>query len=311
MRQSDFSKSRTRLHLRRKQRLLRMAIRADLSIFLSLLIARKSRRVRRDLLKLTLRTRHITSCRLILNIYSERTSVTDFRFKVAEIALVSNAMGWNSGKTRRSRYKCPPMTATCIFLRRMASPCRWVDLECVFGMHTSALSEVFWEVAETFYGKRKHLLTQFRSDLMYDRAELYAEANSKQGAPLENCVGFIDCSRIAICRPGGVGANQRSVYSGHKRFHCFIYQTITTPDGLIFHLYGPEEGRRHDPTLYHNSDMGEVLSQGLLINNKQYCIYGDPAYMLKPWLQVGFPSHLCTEEQTFYNKSMSAIREAV
>ena len=42
-------------------------------------------------------------------------------------------------------------TACCIVLRRMASPCRLVDLEYTFGMPSSALIEVFWEVLESFY----------------------------------------------------------------------------------------------------------------------------------------------------------------
>lgn len=35
-----------------------------------------------------------------------------------------------------------------------ASPCRWKDLESMFAMHASALSEVFLEVLERFVNTR-------------------------------------------------------------------------------------------------------------------------------------------------------------
>ena len=59
--------------------------------------------------------------------------------------------------------------------------------------------------------------------------------------------------------------------------HCLVYQTITTPDGLIFHLHGPEVGRRHDLTLLRNSQIESTLQENMLIDGKQYCIYGDAA----------------------------------
>ena len=91
-------------------------------------------------------------------------------------------------------------------------------------------------------------------------------------------------SDIAMARPGGSGCNQRACYSGHKRFHYLVYQTITTPDGLIFSLYGPEVGRRHDLTLLRNSGISERLQNCLTIGDRHYYIYGDAAYVLRPWL---------------------------
>ena len=75
-------------------------------------------------------------------------------------------------------------------------------------------------------------------------------------APLQNCIGFIDCTKIAMVLPGGPASNQRSFYNGHKRYHCLIYQTISTPD--------PEVGRRHDLTLYRQSNLDEELRESLI-----------------------------------------------
>eukprot|EP00171_Calliarthron_tuberculosum_P004305 IDg4305t1 len=62
-----------------------------------------------------------------------------------------------------------------------------------------------------------------------------------------------------MTRPGGNSTLQRAVFSGHKRFHCLMYQTITTPDGLIFNLFGPIEGRHADAFLYMKSDIESAL----------------------------------------------------
>ena len=91
-----------------------------------------------------------------------------------------------------------------------------------------------------------------------------------------------------MSRPGGENALQLACYSGHKRFHCLIFQTVRTPDGLVFYMFGPEVGRRHDMTLFRQSGFNEELQSHLMVGGMHYCTYGDAAYMLRPWLQVAF-----------------------
>jgi DDE superfamily endonuclease len=76
-----------------------------------------------------------------------------------------------------------------------------------------------------------------------------------------------------MARPRGRKSNQRAVYSGHKRFHCFSYKSITTPDCLLFNIYEPEDGRKHDMTVCNKSGIDEELSAALLVDGKQFCIY--------------------------------------
>lgn len=66
---------------------------------------------------------------------------------------------------------------------------------------------------------------------------------------------------------------------------CLVYKTLSTPKGLIFSLFGHEEGQRHHLTLYHNSGWYEILSQSLFINGEWFYIFGDKAYLHRPWLQ--------------------------
>jgi hypothetical protein len=55
-----------------------------------------------------------------------------------------------------------------------------------------------------------------------------------------------------------------------------------SPCGLIISLYGPVEGRRHDITLYRFSNIEDKLKA--IHEDCGAYIYGDPAYMLRPWL---------------------------
>ena len=66
------------------------------------------------------------------------------------------------------------------------------------------------------------------------------------------------------------------------------FQAFSAPDGLVLHLFGPMEGRRHDMFLYRESEIYQVLQTFLLISERQYYLYGDVAYTLRPYLQVGF-----------------------
>jgi nuclease HARBI1 len=60
--------------------------------------------------------------------------------------------------------------------------------------------------------------------------------------------------------------------------------------------------------------MNQHLSQSLTIHSdppRQFCIYGDGAYVLRPGLQVGFSPLNASPEQLLYNAEMSAVRVAV
>ena len=130
-------------------------------------------------------------------------------------------------------------------------------------MNQSALSEVFWEVAISLYETRGHLVTNFRADLRRERAALYSSCITRRAGSLPQCFGFLDGTRIQIARPGGNYCDQRSVYSGYKRHRCVNYQTITTPDGLLFHIYGLVEGRRSDLYVYRESRLEDDLQEKL------------------------------------------------
>ena len=82
---------------------------------------------------------------------------------------------------------------------------------------------------------------------------------------------------------------------------------------MIAQLFGPVEGRRHDSGMLADSGLLRTLqihSHGPLGN--LLCIYGDPAYPLRPQLQTPFSVRASplTPMQQQWNKSMSAVRIA-
>lgn len=256
------------------------------------------------------RKRHIQINNFNINLYSQEQCLTDFRFLRSDVAKIATICNFTNNSTNRSRYKIDTIAATCVMLRRLSAPSRWRDLETKFYMSTPVLSEIFWETTEQFFRSNAHLL-DLRCSFLRSRMKLYARAVKMKGAPLHECVAFIDCTKIRMARPGGRGSNQRSVYSGHKKMHCLSYQTITTPDGLIFALWGPEVGRRHDLTLLRKSGWEIKFIESLFLDAVQYYVYCDSAYNLRPYMQVPFSLLGISNEKKKFNKTMSQMRVSV
>ena len=177
-----------------------------------------------------------------------------------------------------------------------------------FGKTSSALSEIFWEQLELLIKRNGHLLTEIRREFVRKRCQEYCKAIEEKGCLMEGCWGFIDGSKVKICRAGGHNLIQRAAHSGHKRVHCLNFQTITAPDGIILRAYGPLEGRRHDSTLYRKSGIDGSFGSALLINNKQHCAYRDPAFPHRPWLQLGHQGRCLDEILEDFNRSMNSAR---
>ena len=181
MRQQSYTKRVIQRKLRRSSKRLRYSLCGISAGLLPIYFARQRCHLRVDHMKLMHRNVAISSMTFNLNTYSDLRCLQEFRFRLKEISQISDSIGCHAGNTRRSAFKCGAVTATCILLRRLAYPCRWVDLELTFGMHSSALSEIFWEAIESLYTKRSHLLATFRTDLLQERAVQYAAVIEARG----------------------------------------------------------------------------------------------------------------------------------
>lgn len=234
-----------------------------------------------------------------------------FRFDKADVIRMSSIIGWTRSSTVRNQYAASALLVTCIVLRKVASPERWRSSEEFFGKHMSALSEIFWEGLEELLRTRGHLICGAISpDFIGPRAPMYARAIEEKTGGLSNVIGFIDGTVIGVAKPGDE-MDQKVVYNGHKRKHSQKYQAVTAPDGIILHAFGPMEGRRHDWTLYLQSGIAEESESCLLINGKQYFIYGDSGYNRSAYLEVPYQGAALQDWQIAINTAMSSGRITV
>jgi len=102
---------------------------------------------------------------------------------------------------------------------------------------------------------------------------------------------------------------QKVVFNGHKRVHALKFQSLVTPDGLIAHIYGPIEGRRHDCALLKLSLLCECLKAHPEFEN--FVIYGDPAYPVSSQFISPFKGAHLTADMAEFNKRMAGSRIAV
>ena len=150
VRQEDYRVGRVLAKRKRRIKLLLYGVQEDASMGILMYAWICVQVVRADLRNINLRSLLIHSATFNLNYYSEEQILHDFLFRKADVGRVRAFMSWTEGRTKRSRYFFDAITVCCIVLRRLSSSCTWYDLEPVFGMRYSALSEVFWEAVEKF-----------------------------------------------------------------------------------------------------------------------------------------------------------------
>ena len=84
------------------------------------------------------------------------------------------------------------------------------------------------------------------------------------------------------------------------------------PTGLIANLYGPVEGHRHDAGLLNDSGLLTNLQQVAFSPAGDFlCLYGDPAYPLRPQILGPFREVVLTADMQAFNKAMSEVRISV
>lgn len=96
---------------------------------------------------------------------SNEKCITNFRFRQGVFYAMISLCRWLMGRTALNGNVCEPKIAVCIIACRKASPACWYDSKPESGMYSSALSEVFGEVAISSYETLGELGTSFRFNL--------------------------------------------------------------------------------------------------------------------------------------------------
>lgn len=162
--------------IKRSKRRLHFMLANDAEEEMMIACYMRLRRARKDLKKMSVRSIKISMTTFKLNRFCEEECFHLFRFRAREIGKIVQLCNWTTGKTRRSGYVADVTTAVCVVLRKLSYPTRWRDIEVMFGMRASAMSEVFYQVLGALVGMHGHLLENFRGDMKAERAEIYAKA---------------------------------------------------------------------------------------------------------------------------------------
>ena len=169
---------------------------------------------------------------------------TEFRFYKNDIYNLADVLTLPDRIVCYNGVNVDMVEALCIFLKRFAYPCRYVDMIPRFGRPEPQLCMISNAVMNELYQTWNRLLTDLNQVwLSPNHLEEFAAAVHTKGAALDNCWGFVDGTVRPICRPG---QNQKCLYNGHKKVHAIKFQSIAAPSGLVANLFGPVEGKRHD-----------------------------------------------------------------
>ncbi|KAJ3978446.1 hypothetical protein F5890DRAFT_1422592, partial [Lentinula detonsa] len=153
-----------------------------------------------------------------------RECIWRFRFSAPEIFLLVKALDIPDPFRTQGRYCFTAVEALSLLLVRYRSGCDQFELQTKYDRCQSSLSEVLNELIEYLDERWKHLLDCDRDGVFHpDQLATYADAISARGAPLSNCIGFLDCTIRKICRPSFY---QEVCYNGYKKIHALKYQAI-------------------------------------------------------------------------------------
>lgn len=86
---------------------------------------------------------------------------------------------------------------------------------------------------------------------------------------------------------------------------------MVAPNGVIAHMFGPIEGKRHDAFMLNESGLTPKLARLVTPNGDPYVIYGDPAYGIARNIIPPFRGANLTDQQQDFNSAMSKVRISV
>ena len=163
--------------------------------------------------------------------------LSEFRFHKTDLPLLADVLGIPDVVECYQRSTCDGLEALCILLKRFTYPCRYSDMIAQFARPVPVLCMINNFMIDYIFDTHGPKIMQWNDDILNPHLlNVYCNAISAKGSPLDNCFGFVDGTVRPISRPG---QNQRVVYNGHKRIHAIKFQSLALPNGIIGNLFGP------------------------------------------------------------------------
>ncbi len=110
---------------------------------------------------------------------------------------------------------------------------------------------------------------------------------------------------------------QQLNWSGKDREHCLRWEGALAPDGLLVHLGGPQEGKRHDMGMLKHCELLKAMNDVKFFKDSRtgeiiVYIYGDQGYSTGDFLIAPYRGTALLSSDDFqkiFNRLMSAIRQ--
>ena len=232
----------------------------------------------------------------------------EFQFSKTDIFTLKDVLNIPEEVTCSRRLAVSGTEALCVLLQRFSHPVKFDNMEARFGRPANQLRKIASAITNMVYNKHRHRLSSLQQEWLSPvNLQRYAEAIHAAGSPLDNCWGFVYGSLIQVA-----ATPKARIYNGSKRISDMKFQSVVAPNGLIAHLYGPLEGKRHDCTMLRESELLpqlELYSRSLTGN--PLCIYGDMKYPMRQQLQMPFHGEDLHPAQQAYNTSMASLTKGV
>lgn len=92
--------------------------------------------------------------------------------------------------------------------------------------------------------------------------------------------------QLFLHQDGSATRKQNVTEIRRMRIYCFMYQILTTPDRLLFYIYGMKMSHRNELMLQKESRIDKLLEARTVMNRKQYHLYAGVEYSFQLWLQT-------------------------
>lgn len=186
---------------------------------------------------------------------------------------------------------------------RLTWPTRMKTLEFTFGYDVALISEAMNWALQHIVDHWDFLLDDFESGhLSENRLALFASKIHAKDSPLDKCWGFIG---FTIRRSCPQAEWEKEEYRRNTHLKNYKYQAVKSPDGLIYHLFGPEDGSPR--TLLRESRLLDRCED----NAPSYYMYGNSDYSITENLITAYGSLNITEDQKMFNRAMRSCHECV
>lgn len=91
---------------------------------------------------------------------------------------------------------------------------------------------LFWKLFIDCNPKYGVLSETLHTDIINQWSRDFADLVAERDASLSNCIKLMEDTQILVAWSSGPCVNQKTYFTGYNRWHCVMYITATTPEGL-------------------------------------------------------------------------------